>query len=64
MRYSLQILKSKNLVRRHNYPSPNALNIEFYGPSATIIGGFWVSLIYSILNFKKMVCPKKVWMWQ
>ena len=27
---------------------------------ATVIGGFWVSLIYLILNFKKTVCPKNV----
>ena len=24
--------------------------------------GFWVSLNYPILNFKKMVCPKNIWM--
>ena len=34
----------------------------FLGFSATTIGGFWVSLNYPILNFKKTVCPKNVWM--
>ena len=31
--------------------------------SAITIGVFWVSLNYPILNFKKKVCPKNVWMW-
>ena len=30
--------------------------------SRTIIGFFWVSLYYPILNFKKNVCLKNVWM--
>ena len=30
--------------------------------SATTIGGFCVPLNYPILNFKKTVCPKNVWM--
>ena len=28
--YSLRILKSKNLFKRHEYPSPNALNIKYF----------------------------------
>ena len=35
---------------------------NIFGYSATNIGGFWVWLNYPILNFKKMVCPKNVWM--
>ena len=35
---------------------------NIFRPSATTIGGFGVSLIYPILNLKKTVCPKKVWM--
>ena len=27
-----------------------------------LLGGFWVSLNYPILNFKKMVYPKNIWM--
>ena len=30
--------------------------------SVATIGVFWTSLNYSILNFKKTVCPKNVWM--
>ena len=35
---------------------------NIFGHSATTIGGFWVLLNYPILNFKKTVCPKNVWM--
>ena len=34
---------------------------NIFGPLTTTIRGFWVSLNYLILNFKKMVCPKNVW---
>ena len=30
MKYSLQILKNKNLFKRDKYPSPNALNIKCF----------------------------------
>ena len=30
MKYSLQILKNKNLFKRRKYPSPNALNIKYF----------------------------------
>ena len=36
--------------------------LNIFGPSATTVGGFGVSLNYSILNFKKSVCLKNVWM--
>ena len=39
MKYSLQILKKKNLLKRHKYPSPNILKSDFFWPSATTIGG-------------------------
>ena len=61
MKYSLRILKNKNLSKRLKYPSPNELSIKYFWHSATIIGGFRVSLNYPILNFKKTVCPKNVW---
>ena len=37
-------------------------SLNIFGPSATTIGCFWVSLNYPILNFKIMICLKKVWM--
>ena len=30
MKYSLQILKNKNLFKRHKNPSPNALKIKYF----------------------------------
>ena len=30
MKYSLRILKNKNLFKRHKHPSPNALNIKYF----------------------------------
>ena len=30
MKYSLRILKNKNLFKRHKYPSPNASNIKYF----------------------------------
>ena len=61
MKFSLQILKNKNLFKRLKYSLSNALSIKYFW-TFTIIGSFWVSLNYQILNFKKTVCPKKVWM--
>ena len=29
MKYSLRILKNKNLFKRHKYPSPEAFNIKY-----------------------------------
>ena len=37
---------------------------NIFGPSATTIGRFGVLLNYPNLNFKKMVCPKNVWIWR
>ena len=37
---------------------------KMFGHSVSTIGVFWSSLNYSILNFEKRVCPKKVWIWQ
>ena len=39
MKYSLQILKNKNLFKRHKYPSPNALNIKYFW---TLSDNHWV----------------------
>ena len=63
MKYSLRKLQNKNPLKRHKYPSPTVLNIKYiFGPSATSVGGFGVSLNYPTLNFKKTVCQKNVWM--
>ena len=61
MKLSLQILKNKNLFKRHKYPSPNALNIKYFWTLSYYHWGFWVSLNYLILNFKKTICPKSIW---
>ena len=58
MKHSLRILKNKNLFKRHNYPSPNALNIKHFWTICYNHWGVWVSLIYLILNFKKTACSK------
>ena len=62
MKYSLLILKNKNLFKRHKYPFPNALNTKYFLTLSYNHWGFWVSLNYPVLNFKKTVCPKNVWM--
>ena len=62
MKYSIRIVKNKNLFKRHKYPSPNAFSIKYFWTlSCNHWGGFWVSLNYPILNFKKTVCPKTFW---
>ena len=60
-----------NIVREYSKTNscPRYTNIfpqmcwttNIFGPSATTIGGLGLSVNYPILNFKKMVCPKKVW---
>lgn len=62
MKYSLCKLRNKNLFKRCKYPSPNAMRSFFFVPSVTTIEGFWISLNYPILNFKKTVYPNIVWM--
>ena len=60
MKYSLRILKNKNLLKRHKNPPPNALNIKYFWTLSYNNwggGGFGVSLNHPILNFKKTVCP-------
>ena len=58
MKYSLQILKKKFFLKRRKHPSPNALNIKYFWT----LGDFRLLLNYPILNFKKTVCPKNLWM--
>ena len=59
MKYSIQILKIKNLFKRRKYPSPNAMSSNIFEPSATTIGGFGVSLNYLILNLRKRYSRKR-----
>ena len=55
-------LKTKIFSRDSNILPQMHWKSNSFGHSTTIIGGFWVSLNYPILNFKKMVFPKNVWM--
>ena len=56
-------LKTKIFSRDTNILPQMHWTSNIFGHSATTIGVFWVSLNYPILNFKKMVCPKNVWIW-
>ena len=51
------VSRDTNILPQMHWTSNN------FGHSGTTIGGFWVSLNYPILNFKKTVCPKNIWMW-
>ena len=57
MKYSLSILKNKNLFKTLKCLFSNVLNIfldkNIFGHSATVIRGFEILLKYPILNFKK-----------
>ena len=59
MKYSLRKLKNKNLFKRHKYPSPDALNIKYFGTLSYNHWVFLVSLNSPILKFKKNGMPKK-----
>ena len=62
MKYVYKYLKTKIFLRDTNVlPQMHWTSNIFWHP-VTTIGCFWVSLNYSILNFKKTVCPKNVWM--
>ena len=51
----------KNTPQKSILPQMHWTSNIFWHSVATI-GVFWASLNYSILNFKKTVCPKNVWM--
>ena len=51
-------LKTKIFSRDTNILPQMHWTSNIFGHSATTIGGFWISLNYPILNFKKTVCPK------
>ena len=55
-------LKTKTFSRDTNILPQMPWTSNNFGNSATTIWGFWVTLNYPILNFKKTVCPKNIWM--
>ena len=55
-------LKNKKFFKIPKYRSQTHWTSNIFVHSATIIGGLGVSLNYPILNLKKTVCPKNVWM--
>ena len=55
-----EYLKTKIFSRGSSILSQIHWTSNIFGHSATIIGFFWVSLNYPILNFKKTVCPKRL----
>ena len=57
-----EYLQTKIFSRDTNILPQTHWTSNIFGHSATTTGGFSVSLNYPILNFKKTVCPKNVWM--
>ena len=57
-----EYLKTKIFSRDTNILPQMHGTSNIFGPSATTIESFWVSLNYPILNFKKTVRPKNVCM--
>ena len=57
-----EYLKTKIFSRDTNILPQMHWTSNIFGHSATIIGGFRVSLNCPILNFKKTVRPKNLWM--
>ena len=57
-----EYLKTKTFSREANILPQMHWTLNIFGPTATNIEGFWVSLNYWMLNFKKTVCLKNVWM--
>ena len=57
-----EYLKTKIFSRDANILPQMHWTSNIFGHSAITIGSFWVSLNYPILNFKKTVYPKNVWM--
>ena len=55
-------LKTKIFSRESNILPQMHWTLNIFGHSTTIIGIFWISQNYPILNFKKTICPKNVWM--
>ena len=58
MKYSLQILKNKNLFKRHKYPSPNALSIKYFSTFSYNRGFFSITKL-SNPELQEKGIPKK-----
>ena len=58
-----EYLKTKTFSRDTNIIPQKHWTANIFGHSVTTIERFWASLNNPILNFKKMVCPKNIWMW-
>ena len=59
MKYSLRIIKNKNLFKRHKYPSLNALSIKYFQTLSYNHWGFFGITKLSNPHFQEKVCPKK-----
>ena len=55
-------LKTKIFSRESNILPQMHWTLNIFGQSTTIIGIFWISWNCPILNFKKTICTKNVWM--
>ena len=55
--------KTKIFSRDINILPHMQWTLNIFGPSAILLFFSITKLLYPILNFKKMVCPKKAWMW-
>ena len=53
--------KKTEIFSRDHISFPKCIEHQIFLGTAATIGIFWVSLNYPILNFKKTVCPKNVW---
>ena len=58
MKYSLRILKNKNLFKRLKYPSPNAMNIKYFGTQLQLLGIFRYHETIQSLTSRKRYAQK------
>ena len=63
---SLRKLKNKNILKRHIYPSPNALNIKYFWTLIYKNWVFWGITKLSNPYLQENGMPKNIWMqhWQ
>ena len=73
--YTFHVKTNSNIVYKYLKPKsfqetqisfPKCIKHQIFLTLSYNYWGFWVSLNYPILNFKKTICPKNVWMrhWQ
>ena len=58
MKYSLRILKKKNLFKRLKYPSPNAMNIKYFDTQLQLLGIFRYHETIQSLTSRKRYAQK------